>query len=299
VKEDPYLQDDGKTLVNKLGIFRDPKVLRREEANLTELRIRELELNGLPAASGFEIVKATHHAIFQDVYPFAGIPRTTPLGKPEYEGMPTNYFLPPRRIEAEGNRLFDYLDSKNRLKGLDTAQFSQQLAGAFGVLSYIHPFREGNGRTQRMVWQHIAREAGHDLSFEGISKERMASVSIDSLKGNNASLQRMFEELMNPERATALREATSFFEKNRTDGFDWQDRYVATTTPGQSYRGQFYDSNKSRFIMYDGPRIYIGDVRDLPNFGRGLGTGDRLEINARAHSAQSTGLPTRGIEPER
>ena len=54
-----------------------------------------------------------------------------------------------------------------------------------------------------------------------------------------APVQRMFAELLDPERARALREATHFLAKSggklKKDGskeFEWHDRYVATTAPG-------------------------------------------------------------------
>lgn len=217
---DPDLQNDGRTLRNKLGIEGDPQALALAEAPLAAVRATELKTNGLPRAVGFELVKATHHFLFQDVYPFAGQVRSVVLAKDEYVGGRRHYFVAPARIEFEGKRIFEDLAAQNELKGMNPSQFADALSTYFSRLNEVHAFREGNGRTQRLVWEHIAREAGHDLSFEGISKERMVAVSIAASQGDGAPVQRMFTELLDPERARALREATLFLEKNRSKYFD-------------------------------------------------------------------------------
>ena len=33
---------------------------------------------------------------------------------------------------------------------------------------YVHPFREGNGRTQRVFWNRVARDAGWQLDWRGV-----------------------------------------------------------------------------------------------------------------------------------
>jgi len=277
---EPYLQDDGRTLRNKLGIERNPQELAKREAIYVARRILELRLNGLPHAHGFELVKATHRYLFQDVYSWAGLVRSTVLAREDYEGGHHHYFLAPARIESVGKRIFEDLAAQNDLTGLGRSQFADALSGYFNRLNEVHPFREGNGRTQRIVWQHIAREAGHDLSFRGISKERMVAVSTAASQGDVAPVRRMFEELLDPERARALREATRFFEEHRSKDFEWHDRYVATTAPGQSYKGTFVSSNNDHFIMHDGQRIFIGKKLDLPNAGADLARGDKLEFTS-------------------
>jgi cell filamentation protein len=293
--KDPYLQDDGITLKNKLGIVHDPVLLARAERRLTAARLRQLESNGLPAGDGFEIVKATHRHIFQDVYDWAGELRMCPLGKAEYPGLPPHYFTPPAQLEAEGRRLFADLAAEDHLKGLSRDDIAPKLAGYFARQNDHHYFREGNGRTQRLVWQHVARAAGHDLNFEGISQERMIVASIRASKGDTSTLTRMFAELLDPPRARALREAASFFDQNRSEDFDWHLRYVATTTPGQRYDGTFFQRNKTHFIMHDGQRLFIGDVRDLPGDGHELEAGAKLRVLARDHGES---VPVAGPAPD-
>ena len=45
-------------------------------------------------------------------------------------------------------------------------------------LNAVHPFREGNGRTQRVFIEALAHAAGYNLDFSVASRERMIQASI-------------------------------------------------------------------------------------------------------------------------
>lgn len=57
------------------------------------------------------------------------------------------------------------------LRRMDRETFIARLAHHYDQFNYIHPFREGNGRTQRSFWDRIARDAGWRLSWLGITGE--------------------------------------------------------------------------------------------------------------------------------
>ena len=44
-----------------------------------------------------------------------------------------------------------------------------------------HPFREGNGRTQRIFANQLARQAGWELNFKAVSPERLCEAYISSM----------------------------------------------------------------------------------------------------------------------
>ncbi len=54
------------------------------------------------------------------------------------------------------DRLFDKLNKENYLKNLDFDQLTERLAFHLGEINVIHPFREGNGRVQRMFIEFLA-----------------------------------------------------------------------------------------------------------------------------------------------
>jgi cell filamentation protein len=276
---DRYLQKDGKTLKNKLGVFHDPDALAAKEAVHVNSRMMELRAAGFPQAEGFELVKAVHRYLFQDVYDWAGQLRETKLARATYADGHGEFvrFTEPSRIDPEGHQLFAELAAANHLRGLARAHFGKELAQFFGRLNQLHPFREGNGRTQRLVWEHLAKQAGHDLSFEGISRERMVNASIAASSGDYEPARRIFNELLDPVRSQALRAATRFLEAHRNE-VNWQERYVATTEPGRSYAGTFVGAGGPNFMMHDGKNIYVGNLTDLPNQGHGLHSGDRVSF---------------------
>lgn len=63
------------------------------------------------------------------------------------------------------------------------------------MLNAAHPFREGNGRTQREFLRELGTEAGHRLNFLGVTQARMIQASVESVRGDNGAQRRMFLEI--------------------------------------------------------------------------------------------------------
>lgn len=112
--------------------------------------------------------KQIHWHIFSSIYPFAGKPRITEISK---GGI---LFLPHTLIESEAKACFDSLASENYLEGLNPRQFGARAGYYLGWINKIHPFREGNGRTQRLFLTQLARRHGYDIEWTGISGDAMA-----------------------------------------------------------------------------------------------------------------------------
>lgn len=262
---DPYVLPNG-TLRNRLGST-DADELNRREADLTGHRLLDIETEGPQGPFDFERLKATHRYIFQDVYDWAGEPRTTNLYKREYDGGPLAAFTRPDHIEPRAERIFAALARDNRLRGLDRETFARQAADLFAGINALHPFREGNGRTQRAFIEALAREAGHDLNFSVISKERMIEASVQASKRRPDMMRRMFAEISEPERVRPLGEALRFLAGIKEVGgkpFDWNELYVATTTPGQRYDGRLVGWQGENFLMRQDGHLFVGWTADLP-----------------------------------
>jgi cell filamentation protein len=54
------------------------------------------------------------------------------------------------------------------LKRLPAGEFAREAGVIIGDINYIHPFREGNGRTQAQYLQQLAAQAGHQLDFRRV-----------------------------------------------------------------------------------------------------------------------------------
>ena len=159
------------------------------EAFYVSKRTVQLEAGG--ATGSFELfhLRNIHGYLFQDVFPWAGEFRQVGLAK--VGGAP---FAAPMHIASALTEVFTKLKAENLLQGLDAAKFSLRAAYYLGEINAIHPFREGNGRTQREFLRQLAQQAGHTISWAGISQAENVAASIAShTSGDNSGLARIIQ----------------------------------------------------------------------------------------------------------
>ena len=162
---DPYINERG-VFYNKLGIS-DARLLREAEYGLAIVRAKEI-LSGqfVPDVHGYGLARqiAIHRHLFQDVYPWAGRVRTTPLSK-RFGVNQVSIFV---ELVAIGP-YWQLLEQKTAAFVSDTdASFEQKreaLMAIFIKANDIHPFPEGNGRSLQIFMRQLAREQGIDLDY--------------------------------------------------------------------------------------------------------------------------------------
>ncbi|MGI4793355.1 MAG: Fic/DOC family protein [Janthinobacterium lividum] len=263
--DDPYVLPNG-TLRNKLGAT-TPEQLSILETNLSTVRARAIAVSLPGPPFTFEMLRDIHRSLFQDVYEWAGEARTTTLAKREFDdprsAMQT--FAPPEAIEPRMKAAFALLAARSNLERLSTSDFGQGAAELLAALNHVHFAREGNGRTNRLLLSAVASNAGHELDFSIVTRERMVAVSIQSHKGDISGMRRMFDEMLDPRQLQAMRRVTSFL---RTTPVPWNDLYVATTRAGQDYRGTLVQRAGQDFLMRvdngKEAQLLVGDAADLP-----------------------------------
>ncbi|SFM85978.1 Fic/DOC family protein [Rugamonas rubra] len=184
-EEDPYCQPNG-VLLNNFDIT-TTKELNIIETRSSSLAIEDLLLNPAPTEFAVSNLQAIHKKIFEDVYPWAGKFRVVDIAKGD------TFFETHKDIEDKLEVLFDGCKQKNYFTGLALDDFSQELADFLIELNRIHPFREGNGRTQRLLLSHIALNAGYKIAWEGVSDSAMRNACIDGVDGNNVTMIRIFK----------------------------------------------------------------------------------------------------------
>jgi cell filamentation protein len=183
---DPYCYPGTTVLINKLGT-RDQATLDAFEAELTSDRASE----PLPAGRlSYTHYRAIHRHLFQDVYSWAGRVRTVRIAK---DG---SAFCYPEHIDAQLRRLFRGLGRKGHLHGLEAAEFADEAAHFLAELNAIHPFREGNGRTQLSFLTVFAERAGHPLALERLEPEAILKATIISFSGNEKPLAKVIRQLI-------------------------------------------------------------------------------------------------------
>jgi cell filamentation protein len=161
---DPYLDPDTGLLRNKVGA-RTKVALDEAEGDLSFARLIQLMERPPRATDDLAELRAIHRYLFQDVYEWAGEVRTVDIRK-NVEGA--EYFLPVSMIGRAAGYAADELRADNSLRGMDRDQFIDRLAYHYDQFNYVHPFREGNGRTQRVFWNRVARDAGWQLDWRGV-----------------------------------------------------------------------------------------------------------------------------------
>ncbi len=152
---DPYTYPGSTVLRNKLGLS-DAVQLDRLERRLVTQRAAE----GIPVG-GFDLghLRAIHRHLFQDVYDWAGALRTVEIAKGEHQ------FQFRRFIETGMQDVHQRLARAAFLRGLNRADFATAAGRIMGDVNYVHPFREGNGRTQLFYLAQLAEQAGHKLDL--------------------------------------------------------------------------------------------------------------------------------------
>lgn len=62
-------------------------------------------------------------------------------------------------------------------------------------LNAIHPFREGNGRTQNVFLDLLAEQAGHPLDFDAFERDRVINAMTRSNFGDEGPLRNLIHEM--------------------------------------------------------------------------------------------------------
>jgi len=194
VSDDPYVDSDTGVLVNLLGLT-SAADLQAAEADLVFARGELLELRPLPGDYDVAHLQAFHRHLFGDVYPWAGDFRTVNIAR-------SASFGDWRHIRTYLDQVFADLARENHLAGLDRAELVRRLAHYFGEVNAAHPFREGNGRTQRAFFRQLARDAGWSLRWVKVSAEENAAASEASLMGDNGPLEALLDSAVEQRPAT-------------------------------------------------------------------------------------------------
>ena len=182
-----YCYPGSNVLKNKMGI-RDKERLHETERKLTMLRI--LELLDKPVRGAFDLkhLQAIHAYIFQDVYDWAGELRKVDIAK-------GNMFCNAMFLSGQAEEIFGRLKAENYLYGLEDG-FAARLAYYFSEINALHPFREGNGRSQREFIRCLALHNGYVINFVNAGKDEMLEASRESFLCEYGAMESLFRKCL-------------------------------------------------------------------------------------------------------
>ena len=172
-------------LVNKLGI-RDEKKLAEIEAQITFAKAVMLEETPIDDDFGFEHLKKIHAFLLCDLYEWAGQVRTVDISKKRTK------FLDAASIESIGTKCFAKV-KEGYFENLPFDEFVKRIAEFYNDVNYIHPFREGNGRTQRIYFTQLIRHYGYDINFADVDTDELMIATIQASTGVMDFLVEFFE----------------------------------------------------------------------------------------------------------
>lgn len=193
--DDPYVYPGTQILRNRLAI-REPEQLERVERRLVTQRARE----GVPEGD-FDLghLRAIHRHLFQDIYDWAGEIRTVEIAKGGHQ------FQARKFIETGMADIHRRVAASGYLRNLSRQAFVEQAGRIIGDVNYVHPFREGNGRTQLLYLKQLASRAGHRLDLTRLDRQAWMEASRHAHQADYTAMSRCIEIGLRQERSPARR----------------------------------------------------------------------------------------------
>ena len=184
---DPYSDSATGVLLNKLGLTTAAE-LAAAEREITHAALILLRESPVRASYDLPHLCEIHRRIFGDIYDWAGQIRTVTISK-------GTLFCLPQYIEAAAAEIFGHLRKENFLQDLTREEFLDRLAYYLGEVNAVHPFREGNGRAQRALFEQLAANAGCTLNWQYLDADRNIAASVAIMQGDSAPMRTTLDEL--------------------------------------------------------------------------------------------------------
>lgn len=184
-----YCYPESAVLCNKGG-FTDQALLDNFEADFSSIRIIEISQNPVQGEFDLSHLQKIHFNIFQDVYDWAGEIRSVDISR---NG---SRFCNVRQIIPYSTKIFTSLAQENFLRGLAHEKAALRLAHYLSEVNAIHPFREGNDRTQRVYISQLAEQAGYSLAYSELEQTEVYEVMELSFHGDKNPLAKLIMKIM-------------------------------------------------------------------------------------------------------
>jgi cell filamentation protein len=174
----------GGVLINAAG-YRTHRELDEAMNDVASITMAEVRSELVPDRPGYDYLQSIHERMFGDLVPgIAGRLRDVDV-QATGTGIP---YCRPEYIDANLSTLFGKLEREDYLAGLDANTFADRLADRWGELSAIHPYRDGNTRSQSTYVGAIAERAGHPIDWERVDVDELRTARLHAVAGNDRPL---------------------------------------------------------------------------------------------------------------
>lgn len=206
--DEMYCYPHSHVLINHLGI-QDAVKLAIAEREITSVKLSMAIQSPIKGRFDLRHLQKIHQYIFGDIYKWAGKLRQVNIAK-------GNQFCLAQHLESYATSIFDKLQKEQYLvnAGENTPY---RLSYYLGEINVLHPFREGNGRTQRLFLMYLAGVAGYYVDFSKVTPKEMIIASADSFACDYRRMDAMFEQITIPIPLVEQKKNMQyFFGKNST-----------------------------------------------------------------------------------
>ncbi|MDO3383297.1 putative adenosine monophosphate-protein transferase Fic [Gilvimarinus algae] len=182
--EDPACYPGTSTLRNLLNI-KDPSKLEEAERDISFHSAQEVEFS--PPPYDLDYLCYLHKRLFQDIYAWAGDIRTIDISKGHTR------FCTASRLRPEASKLFTTLAEQHFFEGMSRAHLVFSIAELYGEVNMLHPFREGNGRAQRLLFEHLIVNAGYEVSWAPARRQTWLEANVAAVQCDYRPLTAIFD----------------------------------------------------------------------------------------------------------
>lgn len=184
------------TLENLLKIS-DSSLLLSKETDITAIRSSEILANhevAQPYTFDFNHLRAIHKHLFQDIFSWAGKPRSYDMAKSG------NVFTPATDLQKYEAIVFEpslkLADLALQQKIPTKTDLANDLSKSLGLINQFHPFPEGNGRTQRLFISSLASEFGYSVDWSEVANWEMIEVCKRVHEGNYEPMNALIHRIL-------------------------------------------------------------------------------------------------------
>jgi len=189
IDPDAYYTYEGSSVLKNKFNLRDAESAQKREYQIVASKLVELGFEPIEVKCMTDIL-AIHNFLFQEMYEWAGSYRLVNISK---EG---NAFMAFQAFDTGA----EYIDSL--LRDFHTSEKTKdevagKLANILDNLNHMHPFREGNGRTQREVLRVLALSKGYYADINVDTDDRVYHLYMDgTVEGDKLILKKLFLEIL-------------------------------------------------------------------------------------------------------